>query len=637
MPRYVAYLRRSTTDQEQSLDRQREEITRYATDNGVQITFWYEDDSISGLENESRPGFQQMIADAKNRQFDVIIVHEISRFGRFDSHRSGKWLDLLRECRVRIEAVAGRVRDPYSMIGKVVLALEQDREESFKLSFRTLTGQRMNAVNGLRAGGRCPYAYARLRTRLDGKTEVIGRMDGIAKRNKTEVVKLIPGDPTEVSTVRLIFKMAAEGAGYGAIARHLNASGIPSADAHRRRAGVRVPGRWVSGSVRAILISPVYIGTALWNSRSCPKFHRLENGRVVEVSDEERDQPRWNSKEDVIAVERAHDAIIDPETFFAANQRLQSLPSRTRGHVHEYLLTGLVTCVNCGDVVVGTVRSRELVIDGKKISVPDPRYVCNGTLRSGGGCRQVPIPRDVFERAVLQILEEELLSEPALARLELRMRRIAAARRSRPTDDGIPALEKREKELAARVADGARRLLLIEQSLMPEVKAALTKIKDDLEGVRTTLAAKRRARRLAANGEDSVAKTIADFRSMAAVLRDATVPLERRREVLRCLLPKRGKERPIRVVIDPKAKKGWKNALKRILVRHLAIGEADEGRPTAARSASQVSPAVAAEAGHPEAPGWDLADRLPTCERELVADAVEAESALVGAGTNSWE
>jgi len=40
-------------------------------------------------------------------------------------------------------------------------------------------------------------------------------MDGIAKRSKTEVVKLILGDPTEVAAVRLIFKMAVDGAGYG--------------------------------------------------------------------------------------------------------------------------------------------------------------------------------------------------------------------------------------------------------------------------------------------------------------------------------------------------------------------------------------------------------------------------------------
>jgi len=42
-----------------------------------------------------------------------------------------------------------------------------------------------------------------------------------------------------------------------------------------------------------------------------------------------------------------------------------------------------------------------------------------------------------------------------------------------------------------------------------------------------------------------------------------------------------------------------------------------------------VAGAVAAEAGHPEAPGWDLADGLPTWERELVMANFEEVGELV--------
>jgi hypothetical protein len=343
--------------------------------------------------------------------------------------------------------------------------------------------------------------------------------------------------------VKLIFKMAVGGAGYGAIAKHLNKSGIPSPDAKRKRAGVRVPGRWVSGSVLAILISPVYIGT---------------------------------------------------------------------------------------------VKSRPRVINGKEVSVPDPRYVCNGTLRNANSCRQVPIPRDGFERAVLRILDEELLSEPALVRLEKQMRRIVAARNARPKDDGIPALEKREKHLAARVTDGARRLLEVDADLVPDVRKALAEVKADLESVRESLAARRRALRPITNAEDLVARTLASFRSMATLLRDPSVPLERRREVLRRLLPKRGDERPIQVHIDPKAKKGWRHALKRVVVRHLGIDAGDDEPASRPRSFGfVVSPAGAAEAEQPDALKWDLAEALPTWERELVAVELEEVGELVGAGVRS--
>jgi hypothetical protein len=50
-----------------------------------------------------------------------------------------------------------------------------------------------------------------------------------------------------------------------------------------------------------------------------------------------------------------------------------------------------------------------------------------------------------------------------------------------------------------------------------------------------------------------------------------------------------------------------------------------------------VAGAVTAEAGQPDPPGWDLDDGLPTWERELVPSELEAEPALVGVASTSWE
>jgi hypothetical protein len=57
-------------------------------------------------------------------------------------------------------------------------------------------------------------------------------------------------------------------------------------------------------------------------------------------------------------------------------------------------------------------------------------------------------------------------------------------------------------------------------------------------------------------------------------------------------LPKRDGVRPIQVYIDQNAPAGWRKALKRIVVRHLAFGDARRDAPQAgATSASRVSPA----------------------------------------------
>ena len=85
--RAVAYLRRSTDRQEQSLDDQRTAIRQFADEAGLTITAEYIDDAVSGSTSEARDGFQRMIADAQNarRNFDIVLTYDVKRFGRVDT------------------------------------------------------------------------------------------------------------------------------------------------------------------------------------------------------------------------------------------------------------------------------------------------------------------------------------------------------------------------------------------------------------------------------------------------------------------------------------------------------------------------------------------------------------------------
>ena len=567
--RAVAYLRRSTKDQVQSLERQRHELERYAAASGITILRWYEDDGISGVLDAARPGFQQMVAAAERREFDLILVHEISRFGRFDAFQSGSWLHRLKAARVRVQAIEGAVRDPYSVQGKLLLALEQDRQESVKLSMRTLSGQRETASKGFRAGGKVPFGYARRRRRLtDGSVEIVPRV-GRAKRDKSEIIELVPGDPVEVDAVQTMFKMARDGAGYRTIAQYLNDRGIPSPDATRQRTVATVRGRWTSTTVRALLMNPAYAGDAIWNVRSMPKFHRLERDRIVEIDDFEESRYRRNALADWVVKRDAHAALVDRATFDAVQRKIRANASTTRGHVREYLLTGLITCVNCGDIMVGTTRTRRKLVGGAEKVYADPLYVCAGTLRATGRCRQVGLPRDGFERAVLRVLHEEIFGAEAMARLEHQLRREVERRRTVGASDGVAALERRALDLTNRIAEGARRLLLVGEDLIAEVNVALAELKDELRRVQSAIEAKRRTATVPADGEKLVRQTLDGFRSIADVLRDPTFPLERRREVLRRLLPTRDGVRPILVDVDVTAPRGWRRALRRVTVRCL--------------------------------------------------------------------
>src|SRR5262249_18855397 len=78
----VAYYRKSTDEQEQSIDRQRAQVERYAAARGYRLLREYTDEGIAGDIFDRRPDFQQMLQAAQHREFEVIVVDEPSRLSR---------------------------------------------------------------------------------------------------------------------------------------------------------------------------------------------------------------------------------------------------------------------------------------------------------------------------------------------------------------------------------------------------------------------------------------------------------------------------------------------------------------------------------------------------------------------------
>ena len=73
------YLRRSTDRQEKSLDDQRCEIQRYASEHGFGIVSEFVDDGVSGTSGGTRKGFLSMLAEAQSprRTWQSILVWDI--------------------------------------------------------------------------------------------------------------------------------------------------------------------------------------------------------------------------------------------------------------------------------------------------------------------------------------------------------------------------------------------------------------------------------------------------------------------------------------------------------------------------------------------------------------------------------
>jgi len=81
--RAAIYGRVSTHDQ--SVDMQVTELTDYPERRGWQLVGQYLDCGVSGSK-ESRPALNRLMADALQRQFDVLLVWKIDGFGRSLKH-----------------------------------------------------------------------------------------------------------------------------------------------------------------------------------------------------------------------------------------------------------------------------------------------------------------------------------------------------------------------------------------------------------------------------------------------------------------------------------------------------------------------------------------------------------------------
>jgi DNA invertase Pin-like site-specific DNA recombinase len=89
----VALYARVSTFAGQNPEMQLVELREYAARRGWQVIEEYVDHGVSGAK-ESRPALNRLMADAKQRRFDVVAVWKIDRFGRSLKHLVNALADL---------------------------------------------------------------------------------------------------------------------------------------------------------------------------------------------------------------------------------------------------------------------------------------------------------------------------------------------------------------------------------------------------------------------------------------------------------------------------------------------------------------------------------------------------------------
>ena len=175
-------------------------------------------------------------------------------------------------------------------------------------------------------------------------------------------------DPETAPIVVRIFQEYAAGRPYADIVRDLNRDGLKTAKGKA----------FSMNSLRKILRNEKYIGTY----------------RFKDLVDDKNVIP----------------PIIDPELFATVQGMLQKTVSRrSRSEKKEdddfYLLSTKLFCGHCGEPMTGE--------SGRSKSGAVYRYYsCNGTkTRYRNGCKKKRVPKDLIEREVLRILNDEILDD----------------------------------------------------------------------------------------------------------------------------------------------------------------------------------------------------------------------------------
>ena len=266
----------STDHQRYSTENQADAIAQYAVARGFDIVRTYADEGRSGLNIAGRDSLRRLIDDVQAglADFEVILVYDVSRWGRFqDADESAYYEFLCREAGITVHYCAEQFENDGSLSATIIKSMKRAMagEYSRELSAKVFAGQCRLITLGYRQGG--PAGYGLRRHLVDERNQSKAPLArGEHKSLQTDRVILVPGPPDEVETVRRIYRsFVVDRRSEREIATLLNEEG--------RRTDVGEP--WTRGMVRQILVNEKYIGNNVYNRVS----FKLKRKRVVNAPD----------------------------------------------------------------------------------------------------------------------------------------------------------------------------------------------------------------------------------------------------------------------------------------------------------------------------------------------------------------
>jgi hypothetical protein len=419
------------------------------------------------------------------KDFEVIVFHVVDRATRGGAGH-GFWFE--HECaRVGLDVlfVGENLPDgPYSSVVKAAM-YEAAHEGSVATGRRSAGGQTTAIASGMfRTAGRTPFGCHRayfggdddrlkfvIRDLPDGRQEqlhpetgmVIGRFGTVGKKSRNRFRKqrneyslLIPGDPLEQRTVRIIYFLRYTRGWRGSrIAGLLNRHGRPAP----------CSGTWSQRQVESIYENEAYVGSDCMNRTYSGRFYRrdkvegyvdLDRGKAV-LATATHFQPvlmprdQWHENDQPLMVDFLPRqvrtlAIVGQQELW--DRRLDpTRPSRpyTAHPDSDYLLSNKLIAEQDKGALVGT-------LSGKRGDVKTPYYRHKRAKREKlrGSVYNILIPAKPLHEALMGLLGDVMVTMPNLrGRL---IEEIIRYRQALPaTDEGLHALRKERAELTEQI------------------------------------------------------------------------------------------------------------------------------------------------------------------------------------------
>jgi DNA invertase Pin-like site-specific DNA recombinase len=274
--RVAEYVRMSTDHQRYSTENQHDTIRKYAAQHGMVVVRTYGDEGKSGLSLEGRAALKQLIQDVQTgtRDFEAILVYDISRWGRFqDADESAYYEYLCRRSGIKVFYCAEPFENDGSPMATIMKSVKRAMagEYSRELSNKVFQGQCRLVELGFHQGGTAGFGLRRML--IDEHHAPKGTLSiGECKSLQTDRVVLVHGPEEETETVRHIYQQfLSNGKVEQEIADELNAIGLRT-DLGRS---------WTRGTVHQVLTNEKYIGNNVYNRIS----YKLKQRRVKNTPD----------------------------------------------------------------------------------------------------------------------------------------------------------------------------------------------------------------------------------------------------------------------------------------------------------------------------------------------------------------